>query len=104
MVKSKRVELVSGAGDWASMQAAVEGGCDSLYFGLKKFNMRDNASNFDILKLAKITDFLHKKNKKAYLALNTIIYNQEISEVEKYLKKAKKAKIDAITTSLNCCL
>lgn len=96
MVNKKKVELVCGAGDWPSFQAAVSAGADSIYFGLKKFNMRDNASNFDILELKKIVDFIHADHKKAYLVLNTLIYQNELKEVEKFLKEAKKTKIDAI--------
>lgn len=92
----KQVELVSGAGDWPCLHAAVEAGCDSLYFGLKKFNLRANASNFDLLELKKIVAFLHKNKKKAYLALNTIIYNDELRELERYLKEAKRAGVDAV--------
>lgn len=96
MVSEKKVELVCGAGDWPSLQAAVYAGADSIYFGLKKFNMRDNASNFDILELKKIVNFLHSHQKKAYLVLNTLIYQNELKEVKKFLKEARKAKVDAV--------
>lgn len=96
MVKNKKIELVCGAGDWPSLKAAVSAGCDSVYFGLKKFNLRDNALNFDFLELKKVVGFLHQKNKRAYLVLNALIYDNEIKEVEKYLKEARKAKIDAV--------
>ncbi len=96
MLKNKKVELVSGAGDWASIKAAIESGCDSVYFGLKKFNMRDNASNFDILELKKVTNFCHKHKTKAYLTLNSLIYDGEIPELKQSLEAAKKAKVDAV--------
>jgi U32 family peptidase len=96
MVKTKKIELVCGAGDWPSLRAAVEAGSDSVYFGLKKFNMRDNASNFDILELKKIVNYCHKYKRKAYLTLNSLIYDDEVSELEKILKKAKTTKIDAV--------
>lgn len=96
MVKEKKIELVCGSGDWASLQAAVSAGADSIYFGLKKFNMRDNALNFDILELKKIVDFLHRRQKKAYLVLNTLVYQQELKELKRFLEAAKTAKIDAV--------
>ncbi|MCF7893642.1 MAG: U32 family peptidase [Candidatus Omnitrophica bacterium] len=96
MVKTRKVELVCGAGGWPSLKAAIEAGADSIYFGLKKFNMRDNASNFDILELKKVVNFCHKYNKKAYLTLNSLIYDDEVLELEKILKEAKKAKLDAV--------
>jgi putative protease len=96
MVKTKKIELVCGAGNWPSLRAAVEAGSDSIYFGLKKFNMRDNASNFDILELKKVVNYCHKHKRKAYLTLNSLIYDDEISELKKILKEAKKTKIDAV--------
>jgi len=82
------VELISPAGDWISLRAAIEAGADAVYFGLKEFNMRDTAKNFkisDLLKIKKIT-----RNKvKRYLTLNTIIYDNELKKVEKIIKKAK---------------
>ncbi|MCF7871040.1 MAG: U32 family peptidase [Candidatus Omnitrophica bacterium] len=96
MVGAKKVELVCGAGGWPSLKAAVEAGSDSVYFGLKKFNMRANASNFDTLELKKVVNFCHKSNKKAYLTLNSLIYDDEIFELKQLLSKAKEAKIDAV--------
>lgn len=96
MAHIKLPELVSPAGDWASLRSAVASGCDSAYFGLKGINMRSLTTNFDISELKKITGFLHKNKRKAYLALNVIIYNKELKKVEKILKEAKKAEVDAV--------
>jgi len=95
MIK-QRVELVAPAGDWSSLITAVENGADSVYFGMKGLNMRDKASNFDILEIKKVVNFLHENSKKAYLALNVIIMNEELSKVEKILLQAKKVGVDAV--------
>ena len=97
-MKNKKIkpELVSAAGDWSSLAAAVESGADSVYFGIKGINMRNLAANFDILQIAKVMDFLHKNKKKGYLALNTIVMNKELSKIEKILKKAKQTNVDAV--------
>ncbi len=87
----KKYDLMAPAGDLASFTAAVKAGADSVYFGLKKFNMRDSAKNFSLKDLEKI----QKYNVKKYLCLNTIIYDNEIKKVEKLIKKVKN-KIDAI--------
>lgn len=92
----KRPELVSPAGDWSSLYSAVEAGADSVYFGVKELNMRGLAENFDVLEIKKIMDFLRKSNKKGYLALNVIVFNEEINKVEKILREAKKREIDAV--------
>ena len=89
-------ELVSPAGDWSSLIAAVENGADSIYFGVKILNMRNLATNFDIMELPKIMRFLHDNNKKGYLALNVIVLDNELVKLEKILRAAKKAAIDAV--------
>ena len=89
-------ELVSPAGDWPSLVAAVESGADSVYFGVKILNMRNLAANFDITELPKIMRFLHDNNKKGYLALNVIVMDKELLKVERILRAAKKAGVDAI--------
>jgi len=95
-MNNTKVELMSPAGDWASLRTAVKYGADSVYFGVKDLNMRKEAGNFDLLELDKITEFLHKHGKKGYLAINTIVYDNELGKVEKILKKAKRVKIDAV--------
>ena len=92
----KKVELLSPAGDFASLRAAVENGADAIYFGLKQLNMRAAANNFSLADMKKVVDYCHKNKVKAYLTLNTIIYDDEIKKAEKILKEAKKAKVDAI--------
>jgi putative protease len=89
-------ELVCPAGDWPSLVTAVESGADSIYFGVKDMNMRARAKNFDVLEIPKIMDFLRKKNKKGYLALNVIVMNDELGKVERILRTAKDAGIDAV--------
>lgn len=89
-------ELLSPAGDWPSLMAAVASGADSVYFGVKGFNMRHQASNFDILELKKVMGYLHEHLKKGYLTLNTIAMTDDILKIEKVLKEAKKACVDAV--------
>ncbi len=84
-------ELLAPAGDITSFIAAVKAGADSVYLGLKEFNMRDSAKNFSISDLKKIQKYKVKK----YLTLNTIIYDSEIKKIEKIIKKVKPY-IDAI--------
>ena len=92
----KKPELLSPAGDYASLIAAIKAGADAIYFGIDELNMRMNAKNFKLNELNKIASLCHKNNVKAYLTLNTIIYDEEAKEVKKILDKAKKFKIDAI--------
>ena len=89
-------ELLSPAGDWSSLYSAVENGADSVYFGIKNINMRHMASNFDLLELDKVMGYLHKNKVKGYLTLNTIISDSELLKVDRILKAAKKAGVDAV--------
>ena len=99
-MKSK-IELLAPAGDFRSLAAAVKAGADAVYFGLKDFNMRDNARNFDISDLKEIREICNSgtyekgKKVKMYLTLNTIIYDSEVGKIEKIIKKIK-GKVDAV--------
>ena len=94
--KMKKPELLSPIQDFTSLQSAIQGGADAVYFGIQGFNMRAGAKNFKVSDLKKITKICNKNNIKTYLALNTIIYEQELSKVENLLKKAKMTKVNAI--------
>jgi len=89
-------ELLSPVQDFVSLKAAIDAKADAVYFGIKKLNMRAKAKNFELKDLKNIIEICHKNKVKAYLTLNTIIYDNEISKLRKILKKAKEAKIDAI--------
>ncbi|MFH1838238.1 MAG: U32 family peptidase [Candidatus Kuenenbacteria bacterium] len=92
----KKPELLAPVQDWTSLTAAIKNGADAVFFDIKGFNMRAGAKNFTTKDLLKITKIAQKNKIKTYLAINTIIYEEEIKKVEKILIKAKKAKIDAI--------
>jgi len=95
-IKKKKPELLAPAAGWPSLRAAVSSGADAVYFGVSKLNMRANAKNFSLAELRKIVEFCHENNVKAYLAVNTIVYESELSNLRKILKKAKEANIDAV--------
>ena len=92
----KKPELLAPVQDYTSLTAAIKNGADAVFFGIKGFNMRAGAKNFTVKDLPKIVKIAHKNNVKTYLAINTIIYENEIKKVEQILSKVKKAKIDAI--------
>lgn len=89
-------ELLAPVSSWPSLIAAVESGADSVYFGIRDLNMRITAKNFELKELKKIADYCHKHDVRAYLCVNTIVYEDELKLVKKILEKAKKAKVDAI--------
>ena len=92
--KSK-YELVAPAGDFQTLVKAVNAGADAVYIGLQEFNMRDTAKNFKVSDLKKVKKTCKDKQVKVYLTLNTIIYDNEISNIKEILKKVK-SYIDAV--------
>ncbi|OVE75682.1 hypothetical protein BVX97_03830 [bacterium E08(2017)] len=87
------------AGDWVCLRAALEAGCDSVYFGINRLNMRAGASNFQDSELDSVMEACHEKGIKGYLALNTIVYEGELDDLGEVLDMAVEAKVDAIICS-----
>ncbi len=95
-IKNK-IELMAPAGSFDSMQAALDNGADSIYFGVEQLNMRARASiNFTLDDLPEIAKRCADKGVRTYLTLNTIIYDHDLSIVKTLIKEAKKAKISAV--------
>jgi putative protease len=94
------IELMAPAGSFESLMAAIQGGANSVYFGLERLNMRARSSfHFTESDMPGLVSLCKKHKVKAYLALNTVVYNNEIQSVKKIIKKAGKAKIDGIIAS-----
>ena len=80
------IELLAPAGDFETLQAAINAKADAVYFGIQGINMRaGSAKNFKKEELKEIITKLHKNNMKGYLTLNTIIYDKEINKVTENL-------------------
>lgn len=93
----QRIELMAPAGNFESLQAALDNGADSVYFGVEQLNMRARASiNFTLDDLDEISRRCQAKGVRTYLTLNTIIYDHDLSIVKTLLKKAKETNITAI--------
>jgi putative protease len=88
-------ELLAPAGDWECAKAAVENGADAIYFGLEKFNARMRAHNFTEADLPKLMEFLHRRGVKGYVTFNTLVFENEIADAEKYLRAIISAGVDA---------
>ncbi len=93
-------EILSPCGSWESLSAAIKAGCNSVYFGVEQLNMRARSSvNFTVDDLEKITSFAHRSHVKTYLALNTILYDHDLSLMRHIADEAKKNNVDAIIAS-----
>ena len=87
-------------GSYESLMAAIQANADSVYFGVGKLNMRSRSSqNFGLDDLKEIVKIAGEDNIKTYLTLNTIIYDEEMNEMQKVVDHAHEAGITAIIAS-----
>ena len=95
-----KIEIMSPVGSWESLQAAIQGGANAVYFGVGKLNMRSrSAANFTVDDLPRIVSITGEAGVRTYLTVNTIIYNDEIAEMHRLLEAAKAAGVSAIIAS-----
>lgn len=79
------------------MRAAVENGADAIYLGLDTgFNARARATNFKVEDLSKLLDFVHRRNVKGYVTLNTLAFPSELPEIERIIQRIAAAGVDAV--------
>lgn len=91
----KNPELLAPAGNIESLRAALRCGADAVYIGGRSFSARQNAVNFDIDEMKEASKYCHLYGKKIYLAVNTIIFDDQAKEFAAYIKKAINVGIDA---------
>ena len=95
-----RIELMAPAGDFESLQAAIDAGADSVYFGVEQLNMRARSTvNFTLDDLGRIVERCSEKGVRTYLTANTVIYDHDIAVVRKLMDEAKKAGVTAVIAS-----
>lgn len=100
MSSKSDIEIMAPAGSYESLQAAIQGGADAVYFGIGKLNMRSRSSKkFTFEDLHEIVRICKENRLKSYLTLNTIIYDEELEEMQKTVDEARKAGITAIIAS-----
>ena len=92
---SRRAEVLAPAGDRESMEAAVKAGADAVYFGLAGFNARARATNFDAAGLAATVQYLHDHGVRAYVTLNTLLFDDELPAFERAVRACAEAGADA---------
>jgi putative protease len=91
----KKIELLSPAGSFEALQAAVMCGADAVYLGGLKFGARAFASNFDNDTMIKAVNYAHLYGVKIYVTVNTLIYENEIESFLKYINFLNSIGVDA---------
>ena len=96
-MKEKDFEIMAPVGSYESLMAAIQGGADSIYFGIEGLNMRSRSSNnFTTEDLRKIVAICGEHGIKSYLTVNTVIYGEDLPLMREIIDAAKDAGVSAI--------
>ncbi len=95
-----QIEIMSPAGNYESLAAAIQGGANSVYFGVGNLNMRSHsANNFTLQSLKEIANICREAGVKSYLTLNIVLYDQDIEPMRQTIDAAAEAGISAVIAS-----
>jgi U32 family peptidase len=96
----KDIEIMAPAGSYESLMAAIQGGADSVYFGVEQLNMRAASSNnFTLDDLRNIVSICKKNRLKSYITVNVIVYDREIEQMHRIIDAAVESGISAVIAS-----
>ncbi|MBE0676852.1 MAG: U32 family peptidase, partial [Bacteroidales bacterium] len=99
-MKREDFEIMAPAGSFESLHAALQGGADSVYFGIDQLNMRaGSANNFATDDLHEIVALCREKGVKTYLTVNIVVYDRELNQMKEVVDAAIKHGITAIIAS-----
>ena len=99
-MEKKDLEIMAPAGNFECLQAAIQGGADSVYFGVERLNMRSHsANNFKMEDLPEICRICREHGVKSYLTLNIVLYQEDLQDMRRTLDAARAAGISAVIAS-----
>jgi putative protease len=99
-LKPQDVEIMAPVGSYESLMAAIQGGADSVYFGIGHLNMRSKSTlNFTTEDLKNIAQICRENRIKSYITLNAVIFDEEMALMESIVDDARNAGISAIIAS-----
>lgn len=96
---SKKIELLSPAGDLERLKVTLLYGADAVYIGGQEYSLRANATNFSLDEIKEACTFAHNLGKKVYLTTNIVFHNEDIDGIYEYLQKTFDAGVDAYIVS-----
>ena len=89
----KELEIMSPAGNFECLYAAIQGGADSVYFGVGNLNMRSHsANNFTPDDLPRIVEVCREYGVKTYMTLKSVLYSEDLAPMREALDAAKAAE------------
>ncbi len=96
MTDTNKTELLAPAGTIECAKIAVNCGADAIYFAGKTFGARQNAGNFSDDEIFDISDYCHLRKVRTYVTVNTLCFDREYKELEKFIKTLTKAGTDGV--------
>jgi U32 family peptidase len=94
-IPHRKPEIMSPAGYWPQLEAAIEAGADAVYFGLKHFSARAKVG-FTLTELPDVMRTLHQRGVRGYITFNTLVFDHELAEAARSLAKIIEAGADAL--------
>src|SRR3954467_10997328 len=94
-IPHRKPEVMSPAGYWPQLNAAIEAGADAVYFGLKHFTARAKVG-FSLTELPDVMRTIHQRGVKGYVTFNTLVFDHELTEAATTLSAIAAAGVDAI--------
>ena len=92
---ARKPEIMSPAGYWPQLRAAIEAGADAVYFGLKHFSARAKVG-FSLIELPEVMRTLHGRGVRGYVTFNTLVFEHEIDEAARTIVGIAEADADAM--------
>ncbi len=92
---ARKPEVMSPAGHWPQLRAAIEAGADAIYFGLQHFSARAKVG-FSLEELPEVMKTLHGRGVRGYVTFNTLVFEHELGEAARVIAAAARAGVDAL--------
>lgn len=99
-LERKDIELMAPVGSYETLQAAIQGNANAVYFGVGNLNMRSKSTNnFGYNDLKNIVEKCKEHNLKSYVTVNSVMYDQDIAQMKELLEQCKLNNVSAIIAS-----
>ena len=95
---TKKIELLSPAGDLEKLKWAIEYGANAVYIGGRDYSLRANAKNFSLEEIKEGVIYAHYHNAKVYVTVNIVFHNEDINGLKEYLIKLDEIEFPGLST------